>query len=139
MITRRILTMRSKLGRGTYAGETVERLIAADMAKAIRSAYYHYEEIDLADDVKAAAGIFITIAKPGTGRDKYIDNERMCRKREREALGEDAYLRKVMPVKAYRTRQEWARRTSARLDGLGRAGIRQALNHGKLKAKPYDL
>lgn len=90
MITRRILTMRSKLGRGT-------------------------------------------------GRDKYIDNERMCREREREALGEDAYLRKVMPLKAYRTRQEWAERTAARLDGLGRAGTRQALNHGKLKAKPYDL
>lgn len=138
MITRRILTMRSKLGRGTYAGETVERLIAADMAKVIRSAYYNYEEIDFADDVKVAAGIFIAIAKPGTGRDKYLDNERMNRCREREALGEDAYLRKVMPLKAYRTRQVRAYRTAARLDGLGKAGTRQALNHGKLNQKPYD-
>lgn len=130
MILRRVLTMKSKVGRGKYPNETIERLIACDLSDWIRYIYYHYEEIDFIPEVKSAAGIVEEIAKPGVDHEAFWRNEHAEWARQREELGDEAYMRLVRQIKKTRRINKGETARSEIFERSMSKGALQTVNHG---------
>lgn len=129
-VTHRILTMKSVLKCGQYPTCTVEEVLAADCATKIRELYYMVQEIDFTDEVKEAAGIFVSIPKPGVSEDAWNENKR------RVSAAKFGAMTDLERIKywASKRRQAKARRaswTKSRILSEGASkGQLQAINHG---------
>lgn len=134
MITKRILTMKSKVGRGKYPDETVGRLLECDCTGYLRFVYYHFEEIDFTEEVKRAAGITIEIPKPGTSHEAYQQNERVGYDKLKEEVGEERYMAIAARAKKDKRIKDGAKRGQRYRDGFSRANMaRVNQGHGFIK------
>lgn len=133
-ITRRILTLKSRVGFGKYANEQLGRLIECDCAGWVRWIYYTSEAIDYTQEVKDAAQIYISIAKPGVDENARIDNERKVWAERKALLGDKATMGHVNHVRKVARIAASTKRRIAHLDGFGKANM-QAVNHGRAYIK----
>lgn len=131
-VTHRILTMKSVLKVGMYPTCTVAEVLAADCATKIRELYYMVQEIDFTDEVKEAAGIFVSIPKPGVSEDAWNENKRRVSAAKFDAMTD---LERIKYWAAKR-RQVKARRVSWTKNRIcaqaATKGQLQAINHGNL-------
>ena len=129
-VTHRILTMKSVLKSGQYPTCTVAEVLAADCATKIRELYYTIQEIDFTDEVKEAAGIFVSIPKPGVSEDAWNENKRRVSAAKFDAMTD----LERMKYWAAKRRQKRAKRASyTKMDILAQSPSKrqlQAINHG---------
>lgn len=129
MITLRILTKKSKLGFGTYANETIGRLIEAQRYRYLRHIYYNYEAIDFTDDIKEEIHITHPIKKPAVAPNlEALNNEEMMAK---------------MPLKQ-KSHLIAQKKRGERMENLGRfmekqisKGEMQSINQGKAPQRKW--
>lgn len=134
MITKRILTMKSKVGRGKYPNEEIGRLIDCECANWVRWVYYHYEDIDFIPEVKKAAGIVEEIPKPGVDNEAFLRNERGVYAKMKEELGELAYMVKVQRLKKTKRIADGCSRGIRLRDGFSKGRMaRVNQGHGYIK------
>lgn len=129
IITKRILTLKSKFGFGKYPDETIGRLIECDRDAYVRFAYYNFEEIDFTQEVKNEAKIYLSIEKPGISPDTGRANERKVWAQQKDMLGETKYM--ALCAQKMKTKRilEKAQNHIARLDGMSKGRLQQ-VNHG---------
>lgn len=137
-VTHRILTMKSVLKVGQYPTCTVAEVLAADCATKIRELYYTIQEIDFTDEVKEAAGIFVSIPKPGVSEDAWNENKRRVSAAKFDAMTDLERIKywasKRRMAKARRA--SWAK--GRILSEWASKGQLQAINHGRLNWKERE-
>lgn len=129
VITRRILTLKSRVGFGKYANEQLGRLIECDCAAWVRFIYYTCEAIDYTQEVKDAAQIYISIDKPGVDADARLENERKVWAQRKALLGDKAVMGHVNHVRKVARIAASTKRRIAHLDGFSKGNM-QSVNHG---------
>lgn len=100
----------------------------------VGSVHYTYEAIDYTQEVKDAAQIYISIAKPGVDADARLENERKVWAQRKALLGEKATMGRVMNVRKTARIITANRRRLGRLDGFSKGNM-QAVNHGRTYIK----
>jgi len=138
-VTHRILTMKSVLKSGQYPTCTVAEVLAADCATKIRELYYTIQEIDFTDEVKEAAGIFVSIPKPGVSEDAWNENKRRVSAAKFDAMT-DLERIKYWASKRRMAKAKRVSTTRSRIlsETASRAQL-QAINHGHLNWKERDI
>lgn len=134
-VTHRILTMKSVLKVGQYPTCTVAEVLAADCATKIRELYYTIQEIDFTDEVKEAAGIFVSIPKPGVSVDAWNENKRRVSAAKFDAMTD---LERIKYWASKRRMQRAKRASYTKGNILAQSpskGQLQAINHGHLNWK----
>lgn len=129
-VTHRILTMKSVLKSGQYPTCTVAEVLAADCATKIRELYYTIQEIDFTDEVKEAAGIFVSIPKPGVSEDAWNENKRRVSAAKFDAMTD---LERMKYWAAKRRNARAKKASYAKGDILAQSPSKrqlQAINHG---------
>lgn len=129
-VTHRILTMKSVLKSGQYPTCTVAEVLAADCATKIRELYYTIQEIDFTDEVKEAAGIFVTIPKPGVSEDAWNENKRRVSAAKFDAMTD---LERIKYWAAKRRNARAKKASYTKGDILAQSPSKrqlQAINHG---------
>lgn len=130
-VTLRRLTMKSVLKVGQYPTCTVEEVLAADCATKIRELYYTRQEIDFTDEVKEAAGIFVTIDKPGVSVNAWNANKARVSAEKFDKMT-DLERIKYWAKKRRAKRATKASWTKSRILAEGASkGQMQAINHGR--------
>ena len=130
-VTHRILTMKSVLKVGQYPTLTVAEVLAADCATKIRELYYTRQEIDFTEEVKEAAGIFVSIPKPGVSESAWNANKARVSLEKFDAMT-DLERIKYWMAKRRNNRAAKASRIKGRILSEGASkGQLQAINHGR--------
>lgn len=126
IVRHRILTFKSVIGMGTYGDIPIERLLHIN-PKGARYAYYKFDAIDFAPEVKDAAGIRIEIPKPGHDWLKYVENEKILR-------GELTDEERIKQAAEMKHKRKVERTVLYHGNALGRhmsKGYLQGVNHGR--------
>lgn len=134
MVTLRILTRKSRIGVGTYANETVQKLLDLKKHRALRRLYYRYEAITFQDDILDDIRAEIRIPKPGVDHEAEGQvNDMMDLKILKAAKAKDGKERFTMTaaVKA-RKKDDRIREANARRGSRLTKGRMQAANHGHM-------
>ncbi|MBR4131608.1 MAG: hypothetical protein IKT99_01400 [Oscillospiraceae bacterium] len=135
IVTLRRCTMKSVIGFGKYPTSTIEQVLAADASSWIRQLYYTVETIDFTDEVKEAARIRVTIPKPGTSEDAWIENRAIVTAELRAAMTEEERIRFIMHKRKMERIKTRAFRKADFFGSRLSKGQLQAVNHGRAYLK----